>query len=235
MEPESMAVADAPVEQASSTPETQSDQATPTETESFTSIDPSTLPAELQELWDKTYKSMQGDYTRKTTALSDTQKKAQEYDALMAEVEKMSKAEPPAQESPQETGEQLLTRILENPDSLREIIREEAKRIADPLFNESNAAKASAEYDRLLSAYPDLPEYEDQVAKEVAKGIPAETAIKSIRYDKAYQKGVDEGAKKVAARDATAQPSAAPASVIPNSNVSNIWEALKQAKKQLGQ
>jgi hypothetical protein len=67
----------------SGTPENQSGQATtqvqsaPTE-ESFSSIDPTTLPPELQSI----YKSLQADYTKKTQGVADTRKKADAYDQI---------------------------------------------------------------------------------------------------------------------------------------------------------
>lgn len=47
-------------------------------TDSFSSIDPSTLPPELQAV----YKSMQADYTKKLQPLADMRKKAETYDTL---------------------------------------------------------------------------------------------------------------------------------------------------------
>lgn len=52
-------------------------QSAPAE-ESFSSVDPSTLPPELQAV----YKSMQSDYTKKTQSIADVRKKAEAYDTV---------------------------------------------------------------------------------------------------------------------------------------------------------
>lgn len=52
-------------------------QSAPAE-ESFSSIDPNTLPPELQSV----YKSMQADFTKKTMSIADVRKKAENYDAI---------------------------------------------------------------------------------------------------------------------------------------------------------
>lgn len=52
-------------------------QSAPAE-ESFSSIDPNTLPPELQAV----YKSMQSDYSKKTMSIADVRKKAEAYDAV---------------------------------------------------------------------------------------------------------------------------------------------------------
>lgn len=67
----------------SGTPENPSGQASPqgqsapTE-ESFSNIDPQTLPPELQAV----YKSLQADYTKKTQSAADSRKKAEAYDQI---------------------------------------------------------------------------------------------------------------------------------------------------------
>ena len=75
-----------PAAAAVETPENQNGQASPqgqsaSVEESFSSIDPKTLPPELQAV----YKSMQSDYTKKTSEIADTRKKAQAYDQLSAD------------------------------------------------------------------------------------------------------------------------------------------------------
>lgn len=52
-------------------------QSAPAE-ESFSSVDPNTLPPEMQAI----YKSLQADYTKKTMSIADVRKKADAYDAV---------------------------------------------------------------------------------------------------------------------------------------------------------
>lgn len=54
-------------------------QSAPAE-ESFSSIDPKTLPPELQAV----YKNLQADYTKKTMSIADVRKKAEGYDKIIA-------------------------------------------------------------------------------------------------------------------------------------------------------
>lgn len=68
---------------ASGTPQGQSGQANPSEQsasteENFSSVDPKTLPPELQAV----HKSMQADYTKKTQAIAELRKKAESFDKL---------------------------------------------------------------------------------------------------------------------------------------------------------
>ncbi len=67
---------------ASGTPSTSGPAATQAQsapqTESFTDVDPSTLPPELQAR----YKSMLADYTRKTQSIAEVRKKAEAYDQV---------------------------------------------------------------------------------------------------------------------------------------------------------
>lgn len=70
----------APVSTGTSAPSGQATtqaQSAPAE-ESFSSIDPKTLPPELQAI----YKNLQADYTKKTMSIVDVRKKAEAYDAV---------------------------------------------------------------------------------------------------------------------------------------------------------
>ena len=58
-------------------PATPQEQSAPAE-ESFSHIDPKTLPPELQAV----YKNLQADYTRKTQSIADARKKAEAYDQI---------------------------------------------------------------------------------------------------------------------------------------------------------
>lgn len=66
----------------SGTVETQNGQANAGQSASvedqFSSIDPKTLPPELQAV----YKNLQSDYTKKTQSIADTRKKAEQYDQI---------------------------------------------------------------------------------------------------------------------------------------------------------
>lgn len=70
--------APAPAEtQSQSGPAATQAQSAPAE-DSFSSIDPNTLPPELQAV----YKNLQADYTKKTMSIADVRKKADAYDAV---------------------------------------------------------------------------------------------------------------------------------------------------------
>jgi len=226
-------------ESAISTPEAVGEQAPTTETSesSFTELNPDTLPPELQELWNQTYKSLQGDYTRKTQDISSYKSKATAYDELMPYVQQLIAGDTPGTEpqaQPQQSGEELLTQILENPENLTKLIQEEAKKLVDPLYQERSEKQAETTYNELLSKYPDLPQYEDKVAEYVLKGYDPEDAYRIVTYDARYQAGVDKGTKATEKRDGASSPTSANTTVTSNKRVTSFEEAFERAKKSTG-
>lgn len=127
---------------ASGTVETQSGQATegqsaPAE-ESFSNIDPKTLPPELQAV----YKNLQSDYTKKTQSVADVRKKAEQYDQLSKDqkfidywngLSKQQKAEYKEQkaEAEKRLGEKItddrFTKAFESKDGFLDLIAEVVK------------------------------------------------------------------------------------------------------------
>ncbi len=235
----------APVDSTGGTPGTTPDQAT--STESFSAIDPATLTPELQAL----YKSMQADYTKKTQGLSSKEKeytsfqsKAQAFDELMNNpkfsklAESVNAPDPTEPAPPPLSGEALIAQILENPDSLKEMIRAEAQNLYGPLADRYYGELASKEIEGLKGKYSDFGEYEDQIASVLEKDqsgvLQAEQVYKMLAYDKVKQQGINEGVKALEQRGHAAAPPTSAATVSPNERVNSIFEAFTKAKNAQG-
>lgn len=213
--------------------------------ESFTSVDPKSLPPELQG----TYKSLMKDYTQKTQGLSEFRKKADAFDTLMSndqftrlmdmvnnipQQQTQHDAGPPTSMS----GEELLLEILEKgPERLNELIEQRAKALIDPLADDIYAEKAQKEYQELLKQYPDLPQHEDDIAKVIEKSnytLTPHEAYKIVTYDKVKQQGINEGVEVATKRSHAAQPDSSKAAVTPSNRPLSVQDAFKQAQEALG-
>lgn len=222
-------------DQATGTDESANDSTVENKEESFT--DPSQLPEELQTI----YKSMQGDYTRKTQELSSFRTKAEQLDALMSNprfnqvLENLSgeatKTQAPELDISQMSGEDVLTKIVEDPSFLAKMVRQEAQALVKPVSDSYYQDKAEAEISRLRSAYPDFKEYESDIATMVEKrGYDPEDAYKTLTWGKMKQAGINEGVKSVEQRKEAAQPDTTHAAVTGN-KAKTVFEAFEHAKK----
>jgi hypothetical protein len=187
---------------------------------------------------------MQADYTKKTQGLSE---RAKEYEAFQAKAiafdELMSNPQfskftetlqaPQQQEVPL-TGTDLIAQIQENPEILKDLIRQEAQRLYGPLADRYYGDLAAKEIDSLRSKYSDFTEYEDGIADILSKDqsgvLTAEQAYKMLAFDKAKQAGINEGVKSVEQRKLGAAPQASSAAVQPSQRVSSILEAFNRAR-----
>lgn len=211
--------------------------------ESFTSVDPSTLPPELQA----TYKSLQADYTRKTQNLAEINRKAAAFEEVMSNpnLSKMvatASTQPGESPAPQETpmsGEELLVKILDDPQALFDIVDKRAEEIAnrklEPLSEKVYSKEADTEITRLSQKYPDFLDHESQIVETMEKyGLDdPESAYKLVTYDKIEQKGVDRGVQVTEARIKGAQPESSTAPVVKAGKMS-FQEAFEQAKRSQG-
>lgn len=196
--PEAPAVVPEDQGQAHGTPDTPVDQAPPEADSSaeFTSVDINTLPEELKG----TYKSLQADYTRKTQELSKVQKeiqgKASAFDQLssnpgfaqmMDNIEKFGTPTPaPTAPKHELTGEEVLLKILENPQYLKQLVRDEALALVSPLTEKEAERESQSVYTKFTSdteTYPYFKEYETQIAEmldELPNGIALDKIPKYI-------------------------------------------------------
>lgn len=220
------------------------DVSTPTESveESFTKIDPKSLPPELQAI----HKSMLKDYTQKTQEISEYRKKADTYDTLMGNdsftklidlVNNPTPAVPGVAAEPL-SGEQLLSEILEKgPGRLDEIVNERLQERLGPLENDIYTEKANKAYQDLIQKYPDLPEHEEAMAEKIRNAnynLSPDDAYMIVTYDKVKQQGINEGAEAVAKRNAAAQPGSSTAVVTPSNRPQSVADAFAQAQATLG-
>jgi len=193
-------------------------------------------------------KSLHGDYTRKTQEIADARQKAEIADFILnhPDAEKIlslldggQAAQPAA--GPADIATLLQTDPAAAVQAIKEQVRAEMEAEIAPVKEsyrqqtEAEAAnRAQAVYDGLLEKYPDLPEYEADVAAKVSKGYDPEDAIKAVRHDRVYQKGIDQGAKAAAARDAAKLPESRPAAAVAPGRPKSFKEAWEQAKKETG-
>lgn len=230
---------------------TQSDEsAAQTIEDSFTSLDPTTLPPEAKPFYD----SMLKDYRSKTAEIADLrgnapdwQAKADAFDGLMANdgfvkllnaVEQAQNgtvaADNPATQSP--TGEDLLLQILDNPNKLNELIRNEAEKLVNPIADRVNAEQAAKLHAELLAKHPDLPQHEAKMAEYLERSnftLEPEEAYRLATYDAVKQAGINQGAQSVQKRNQAAQPASTPAPVEATS-YGSIGEAVRAAFNAAG-
>lgn len=233
---------DTGTDQATGTDESSvSDSEVTTTEESFT--DPSKLPPELQA----TYKSMQADYTRKTQGLADVSKKAEALDVLMnnpqfnAFMKALEEGNQPKRETgeidtSQMSGEELISKLVENPSMLRSLIQQEAKTLVDPIAESYYADKAGAEIQRLRSAYPDFQNYESDIVSMIESGEvnSPEAGYKILSWANVKQQGINEGIKTVEKRSGSTQPPSSNAPTSPTGKYGSVLEAFEAAKQLTG-
>lgn len=219
---------------------------TQTTDDTFTSIDPSTLPEELKPL----YNSMLKDYRDKTAGVADIRRKEAEIDAILNDPQIQSllnqdtPVQPPQAEVPL-SGEQLLLDILDNPQKLQEMIQAEASKMMAPLQQDFTSRQMGELVQKLGTEYPDLGNYEQAIADRVSKyglsGSNSNEAYQSlvdmykiVSFDSVKQKGINQGVATVTKRNGMAQPQATAAATEPvNQKAKSIWEAFEQAKNSL--
>lgn len=211
----------------------------------LTSIDPNTLSPELQEL----HKSLLGDYTRKTQEISTIKGQADAFNELanqpgfaevLANLEKYGTFTAPAEEQKpvqQMNGEEILTKILEDPNWLTNKIREEAQALNQPILEREGQREASSTIEKLTAKYPDFPEYSNDIAKKIEQSgfkMDPEDAYKALAFDKSYQKGANEATKVTQDRINAAGTKGSSAQVTQPQVFKTINEAFQAAKKQHG-
>lgn len=227
------------------TPDEQADVAKPSEDpESFTTV----RFDELSEEGKAIYKQFQGDYTRKTQDIASTRGKADAFEKMvsnpgfaqmMDNIEKYGTPVAPKEEPAKETrlsGEDLLLRILEDPDFFYKEVDRIAESKVAPLSTREAAKEADAEISRLSSKYPDFMTYETEIAnliEESGHRIDAEKAYKIVTYDKALSRGMEEGSKTTEKRLNTPTSRSSAASAEAPVEYKSIHEAFEAAKKQL--
>lgn len=217
----------------------------PVTAETFTNVDPKTLPPELQSI----YKSMQADFTRKTQDIASSKEKAEAFDTLASnpQFSKLmevlgGQAAPQATEISQLSGEQLLEKIIEDPNYLQDLIKQEARKQVEPLelkYFQDVAAKELVQLDQKYSVekYGDTSfrALQPKIAELVDKGYGAEEAYKIITWDSAKQKGANEATATLTKRNKDAQPSSKAADVVSAAKSFNsVREAFNDAATQHG-
>jgi hypothetical protein len=228
-----------------STQEATIDQAEASKPVSITDID--SLPEELQAL----AKQLQGDYTRKTQELAAVRGKADAFEelsnnpgfvSLMENIEKYGSPVPPAiQEAPAMSGEEWLLKAIEDPNFVKNMIREEAQKIVDervsPLTDREARSASEAEITRLSTKYSDFNDHQDAIAEMIEQSkytLDPETAYKVLTYDSVRSKGVEEGARVTETRVKAASVSGSKAQVQTPVLYKSMAEAYIAAKKAHG-
>jgi hypothetical protein len=163
-------------------------QSAPTQ-ESFTSIDPSTLPPELQAV----YKNLQADYTKKTMSVADVRKKAEAFDKVSSRSDfkdwwtgasKVQKAEFKEQKAEvektlgQKITDERFQQAFQTKDGFLELIAEVAKDIT---------GKSQAKIEQLEQklSVKDAEAVVDQFATEVGQdGKPVRPDFYSLDEDR---------------------------------------------------
>lgn len=185
---------------------------TPKEPESFTKLDPNSLDPKLMPF----YKSMLGDYTRKTQEAAQTLKaaeaarqKAEFYDTLMADnrvveyLQKLTNPEPEApQEDPFSVSEDEYAQAISSPQGMSQLMKKLFERASQPIHEklakqdvELETARAAEILDEFTEdGHPDLYELEQDklISIQAAVDKPKSQAEYKQKLAKWY-----ENAKRV--------------------------------------
>ncbi len=164
------------------------------------------------------------------------------FTAMMENIEKFgSPFAPPPTPEVKMTGEELLLKMIEDPDYFwNEVDRraeEKARTYVTPITEREALSETNAEVARLSNLYPDFIEYGDAIADVLERSnysVDAETAYKIATYDKVRTIGREEGAKTTEARVKSATSTSSQVSVKPTLKNPTMAEAYAAAKKALG-
>jgi hypothetical protein len=223
------------------------------EVDSFTKINPETLPDELKGV----YKSMLADYTRKTQAAAQVRSKAEAFDDLASNptfstvIDNLSKyGNPlgPQEEAPtgaqkggsELSGEDVLTMILDNPKDFFKMMRDIATEVTTaevkPIREDFSERSATNTLNKLQEKYPDLLDFEEDIIKtidEKAKqgmNIGVEESYLIVTHGK-----VSKAKESLEKREQGAQPNGNRTSAITPKTAKTLQEAYANAKKAHGQ
>lgn len=211
----------------------------------ITKVDPTTLAPELQEF----HKSLLGDYTKKTQEISTIKGQAEAFmelsnqpgfAELLDNLEKYGTFNKPAEEqnpAQQMSGEEILTKILNDPNWFTNKIREEAQALNKPILEREGQREAKQTIDTLTAKYPDFKEYQDAISKKIEQSgyrMDPEDAYKALSYDKAKQAGANDAVKTVQSRIEAAGAKGSPAQVVQPEVFKTVRDAYLAAKKQHG-
>jgi hypothetical protein len=209
----------------------------------ISSIDPSTLAPELQAI----HKSLLGDYTAKTQEIADIKNRAAAFDELMGNpqfsklvenLDKYGNVQPQPEPTVQEmSGEEILTKIIEDPKWLQNEIERVAREQTKPLFDSEAQRTADSTIKELSAKYPDFMDYQDKIAARIEKScsnMDPEDAYRLETYDKSVQKGANMGAQVTQQRINAAGAKGSPATVVSDKTAKTIQEAYAAARKQHG-
>lgn len=252
------AVEDVVQEQAKSTPENAFDQAKKESANEPVEITLSTDIKDIPEALKGIHKSMQADYTKKTTELADQRKalesKASAFDELtnnpqfseiLDNIQKFGTPTPPKNQTQikELTGEEVLLRILENPRYLDQLIEEKARAITSPLTEKEAEREANTVYATFTEKYPDFKEYDSEL-EEFVKGLPesvsqaqvislVESKYKALSFDKLQEKNdsLEKDSKREKAASLSRTTSAKPT---PSQGKMSMHQAFQLAQKEHG-
>ncbi len=201
------------------TGETQSGQATDVQAqgapaeESFTDVDPKTLPPELQAV----YRKMQAGFTKKMQGASEAQKKAAEYDQLMGDQRFTNYWKALAAEGQNQTKEpepliteQEYAEALSSPQGMEKLMQKVVQQAVQPLQDKVRVAEASEvlqefaaaghedlyelQEDQLISIQLELdpPRNRDDYRAKVEQAYTRAKELTQKYFQKGYQKATAE-------------------------------------------
>jgi hypothetical protein len=120
-------------------------------------VDASKLPPELKSLWDKHYKSMQADYTRKTQAVADQRREILEererflsrWEASVAD--RRPRAETPEQPASTLTDQIRVLREEGRHDEADALLMQAAEKMVEPVKAEAEVARRQATFQNIVA------------------------------------------------------------------------------------
>lgn len=215
-----------------------------------------TLKGKLGELQDA-HKSMQSDYTKKTTGVAEREK---EMDALKEKAGLYDNVEPmlndpgvrkmlqeyegkrfgtqaPQDENPSKIDyENMSPERKEALDLVREIVKEEIGGRISPLEDDAEQRRNDQYFDHLEKQYPDFASHADAIHAEVQKsGVDPETAYLRLTKPMEYQRGIDEAAEKQKVRKADSlQRTSAGANTVSDTPVRSWEDAVAVGERDTG-